>query len=111
MDPVERRFPAAEQEQRFPIADLPLNSNPPSLMNTPSPQMPRLRYSVLKICLCLPWMLFLQAQSTSRQLTPLLERETLEPGLVHHLLGSNTCCPVLHNCRPSPTVRKNGRLR
>ena len=38
MDPVEqrfpvaeqeRRFPAAERERRFPIADLPLNSNPP----------------------------------------------------------------------------------
>ena len=25
----ERRFPAAERERRFPIADLPLNSNPP----------------------------------------------------------------------------------
>ena len=56
-------------------------------MNTPSQQMPSLRNSVLKICLCLPWMLFLQAQSTSRQLKPLLERETLEPGLLHHLLG------------------------
>ena len=56
-------------------------------MNTPSPQMPRLPYTVLKICLCLSWMIVLQAQSTSRQLTPLLERETLEPGLLHHLLG------------------------
>ena len=43
--------------------------------------------SLLRICLLLPCMLSLQAQSTSRQLTPLLERQTLEPGLLHHLLG------------------------
>ncbi len=32
-------------------------------------------------------MLTLHGQSTTRQLTPLLEQETLEPGLLHHLLG------------------------
>ncbi len=43
--------------------------------------------SLLRICLFLPFLATLQAQSTSRQLTPLLEQKTIEPGLLHHLLG------------------------
>ena len=49
--------------------------------------MPRLTHSLLSICLCLPFMTLLPAQSTTRQLTPLLQQKTLEPGLLHHLLG------------------------
>ena len=49
--------------------------------------MPQFNNFLLRICLLLPCMLTLHAQSTTRQLTPLLEQETLEPGLLHHLLG------------------------
>ena len=49
--------------------------------------MAKLNNSLLKICLFLPFLASLHAQSTTRQLTPLLEQETLEPGLLHHLLG------------------------
>ena len=49
--------------------------------------MAKFNKSLLKICLFLPFLASLHAQSTTRQLTPLLEQETLEPGLLHHLLG------------------------
>lgn len=49
--------------------------------------MVKLNNSLLRICLFLPFLASLHAQSTTRQLTPLLEQKTLEPGLLHHLLG------------------------
>ena len=44
------------------------------------------RGSFFKLCLCLPWIVFLEAQSTGIQLESLLERETLGPDLVRHRL-------------------------
>ena len=48
--------------------------------------MTMIRSSILRLCLCLPWILFLEGQSTSGQLEALLERETLGPDLVRHRL-------------------------
>ena len=48
--------------------------------------MTRLGTVVLKLCLYLPWMVFLGAQSTSGQLEALLKRETLGADLVRHRL-------------------------
>ena len=53
----------------------------------PSKPMPKLTHSLLTICLCLPFMTGLPAQSKPRRLTPLLEQKALEQGLLHHLLG------------------------
>ena len=47
-----------------------------------------LRNSFLKLCLFMPWIVFLEAQSTSDQLKSLLEVETLGPDLVQHRLGA-----------------------
>lgn len=43
--------------------------------------------SLLRICFLLPFLASLHAQTKPRQLTPLLEQETLQQGLLHHLLG------------------------
>ena len=43
--------------------------------------------SLLRLCFLLPFLASLQAQSKPRHLTPLLEQETLQQGLLHHLLG------------------------
>lgn len=49
--------------------------------------MATLKNSLLRICLFLPFIIVLPAQSKPRRLTPLLEQKTLEQGLLHHLLG------------------------
>ena len=43
--------------------------------------------SFLRVCFLLPFLASLHAQTKPRHLTPLLEQETLQQGLLHHLLG------------------------
>lgn len=49
--------------------------------------MAKLNKTLLSICLFLPFLASLHAQSKPRRITPLLEQETLKPGLLHHLLN------------------------
>ena len=77
----ERRFPNRRTPEKQP------NESETGDSTSPPKPMAISNNSLLSICLLLPFLASLHAQSKPRRVTPLLEQETLQQGLLHHLLG------------------------